>query len=84
MFTTYGCGRHLVHVTKPRCIFFQSLLPESFTWYLVSVLIFWYLFEKTKFKFENGVTFVEGQIKTLTFDTNVASLNNLVQCSYQL
>ena len=35
-------------------------------------------------KFENGVTFVEGQIMTLTFDIHVASLNHLVQCSYQL
>ena len=38
----------------------------------------------TKLKFENGVTFVEGQIMTLTFDIHVASLNYLVQCSYHI
>ena len=41
-------------------------------------------FRKIKFKFENGVTFVEGQIMTLTFDIHLTSLNHLVQCSYQL
>ena len=39
---------------------------------------------KTKFKFENRVAFLEGQIMTLTFDLHVASLNHIVQCSYQL
>ena len=33
---------------------------------------------KTRFKFENGVTFAKGQIMILTFDIHVASLNNLV------
>ena len=39
---------------------------------------------KTKFKFENGVVFGEGQIMTLICDIHVAPLDHLVQCIYQL
>ena len=63
--------------------FFLSLLPAVFTWYLVLQITQQFL-RKTNFKFENGVAFVEGQIMTLTFNIHVASLNHLVQCSYQL
>ena len=39
---------------------------------------------KTKSKYENEMTFVEGQIMTLTSDIYIASFNHFVQCCYQL
>ena len=83
MFTTYGHGRHVGHVIKPSCLIFSFTTPRSFH------LIFWFQIikqslRKTTFRFENGVTFVEGQIMTLTFGIHVASLNHLVQCIYEL
>ena len=36
------------------------------------------ILRKTRLKFEEVVTFGNGQIMTLTFDINVASLNHLV------
>ena len=36
---------------------------------------------KTRFKFENGMTFGKGQIMILTFDIHVASLNHILVVS---
>ena len=75
--TTYGRGNQ-----AQLYIFFfhysQKLSHDI--WFLINQQFL----RKTKFKFENGVDFVEDQIITLTFDIHVASLNHLVQCSYQL
>ena len=64
VFTTYGCGGHLGHVTKPSGIFFffhyyQKLSHDI--WFQVTQQFL----RKTKFKLANGVTFVEGQINDL-------------------
>ena len=72
VFITYGRGRHLGHVTKPSCMvfFFHYIrkLPHDI-WFKITQLFFE---KKTKFKFENGATFVEDQIMTLTIDIHVA------------
>ena len=81
--TTNGRGCHLGHVTKPSCIFFffhYSQKLSHYIWFQITKQFF----RKIKFKFVNGVTFVKSQIMTLAFDIHLASLNHLVQCSYQL
>ena len=72
VFTTYGCGRHVGYVTKPSCIYFffhHSQKLSHDIWFQIAQQFL----RKIKFKFENGVTFVEGQIMTLTFDIPKAS-----------
>ena len=61
---------------------FISVLQKSFIQYLVSNNPT--VSQKKRFNFENRVTFGEGQRMTLTFDTQVGSVDHLVQCMYQL
>ena len=58
-----------------------SVLPKSFTYYLVSNNST--VSEKIGFNFENQVTFGEGQRMTLTFDIHVLSIDHSVQSMYQ-
>ena len=67
VFTTYGRGRHLGHVTKPSGIFFFFHYTQKLShdiWFQITQQFL----RKIKFMFENGVTFVEGQIMTLTVE----------------
>ena len=77
VFTIYWCGRHLGHVTKPSCtnslIHYSQKLSHDI-WFQITQQIL----RITRFKFEDIVTFGKGQIMTLTFDVQVASLNHLV------
>ena len=66
VFTTYGCDRHFGPVTKPSCIFFFFHYSQKLShhiWFQIGQQFL----RKTKFKFENGVTFVDGQIMIVIF-----------------
>ena len=77
-------GRHSVphlyqmtHLTKHSCInvlFHYTQKLSHDLWFQITKQIL----RKTRFKLEHGVTFGKGQIITLTFDINIASLNRLV------
>ena len=88
--TIYGYGGHLGHVINPSCIniFFhcsQNLSRDI--WSQITQQFFRKKKKKKKkkrFKIENGTTYGEGKIMTLTFDIHVASLDHLVQCNFEI
>ena len=73
LFTIYGCGSNVDHVTKPICVNFHFCTPKIFHMVFVSKQLnsFW----------ENQVTCGKGLRMTLTFDPHVGSLDHFVDAS---
>ena len=71
VFTIYGHGGHLGHVTRFMFTNFNFLVPESFIQNLVQngpVVS-----EKIRFEFCMYTTLGQGQVMTLTFNTHIPS-----------
>ena len=81
VFTIYGHGGHLGHVTSIMSSDFHFLVPESIhkkNWFRSTKLIM----RKSGLNFCMYTTLVHGQEMTLTFTTHISSYIQLNNCSY--
>ena len=83
VFTIYGHGGHLGHVTRVMLINFHFLVPESFN---TKFGLEWLssFGEKLGLNFCMYTTLGQVQEMTLTFNTHIPSKSHLVVCIYQL
>ena len=81
VFTIYGRGGHLGHVTSIMSSDFHFLVPYLKACIQNRVQIGTVVSEKIWFEF---LTLGQGQVMTLTFNTHIPSYIQLDVCSYQL
>ena len=82
VFTIYGRGGHLGHVSSIMSSDFHFLVPESFLKNMVQIGTV--VSEKIRFKFCIYTTLGQGQEMTLTFNTHIPSYIQLDDCSIYL